>query len=139
MMTWVSNVNTTYSWWSPSISGGDYANPAEIGLYALAWLAAYDPGRPWSFSWSETEAEVSVILDQRHAWRIGSQAYQPHGPNAYQHSVFYQWYWISWEPPVVGANVGDNHLVPSVDNAWLAAALITIQEYGQAHGHTLLA
>jgi len=128
-----------YSWWSPSISGGDYANPAEIGLYALAWLAACDLGRPWSPSWSETEAEVSAILDQLRAWQTGSQAYQPHGPNAYQNSVFYQWYWISWNPPVVGARVGDNHLVPSVDNAWLAAALITIQEYGRAHGHTLLA
>ncbi len=28
-----------YSWWSASLPGGDYANPAEIGLYALAWLA----------------------------------------------------------------------------------------------------
>jgi len=128
-----------YSWWSPTLPGGDYANPAEIGLYALSWLAAHDLGRPWSPSWSETEAEVSAILDQLRAWQTGSQAYQPHGPNAYQHSVFYQWYWISWTPPVVGANVGDNHRVPSVDNAWLAAALITIQEYGRAHGHTLLA
>jgi len=48
-----------YSWWSSSIPGGDYANPAEIGLYALAWLAACDLGRPWSPSWSETEAEVA--------------------------------------------------------------------------------
>ena len=97
-----------YSWWSSSIPGGDYANPAEIGLYALAWLAAYDLDRPWSPSWSETEAEVGAILDQLRAWQTGSQAYQPHGPNAYQNSVFYQWYWISWNPPVVGANVGDN-------------------------------
>ncbi len=36
-----------HSWWSPALSGGDYANPAEIGLYALAWLAAYDLGRLW--------------------------------------------------------------------------------------------
>ncbi|MBO9316901.1 MAG: hypothetical protein J7456_14105, partial [Chloroflexus sp.] len=127
-----------YSWWSPTIPGGDYANPAEIGLYALSWLAAYDLNRPWSPSWSETEAKVSAILDQLRAWQSGSQAYQPHGPNAFQNSVFYQWYWISWNPPVVGANVGHNHLVPSVDNAWLAAALITIQEYSRAHGHTLL-
>lgn len=128
-----------YSWWSPTLSGGDYANPAEIGLYALAWVAAYDLGRPWSPTWNETEAEVSAILDQLRAWQTGSQTYQPHGPNAYQNSVFYQWYWISWNPPVVGANVGDNHLVPSVDNAWLAAALVTIREYAEAHGRTALA
>lgn len=128
-----------YSWWSPSIPGGDYANPAEIGLYALSWLAAYELDQPWSPSWSETSAEVTAVLDQLRAWQTGSQAYQPHGPNAYDHSVFYQWYWIAWSPPVVGANVGDNHLVPSVDNAWLAASLITIREYAAAHGQTALA
>lgn len=128
-----------YSWWSPTISGGDYANPAEIGLYALAWVAAYDLARPWSPTWRETEAEVSAILDQLRAWQTGAQTYQPHGPNAYRHSVFYQWYWIAWNPPVVGANTGDNHLVPSVDNAWLAAALMTIREYAAAHGHVALA
>ena len=35
-----------YSWWSPALPGGDYANPAEIGLYALAWLAAYELNGP---------------------------------------------------------------------------------------------
>ncbi len=128
-----------YSWWSPTLPGGDYANPAEIGLYALSWIAAHDLGRPWSPTWSETEAKVSAVLDQLRAWQTGSQTYQPHGPNAYQNKVFYQWYWISWNPPVVGANVGNNHVVPSVDNAWLAAALITIREYAEAHGHTALA
>jgi len=128
-----------YSWWSPSISGGDYANPAEIGLYALAWLAAYDLGRPWSPTWNATAAEVTAVLDRLRAWQTGSQAYQPHGPNAYHQSVFYQWYWIAWNPPVVGANTGDNHLVPSVDNAWLAASLITIRQYAEAHGHTAMA
>ncbi len=104
------------SWWSPDIPGGDYANPAEIGLYALSWLAAYDLGRPWSPSWRQTEAGVSAILDRLRARQTGSQSSQPHGPNAYRNSVFYQWYWISWNPPVVGANIGNNHLVPSVDN-----------------------
>lgn len=79
------------------------------------------------------------MLDQLRAWQTGAQTYQPHGPNAYQNSVFYQWHWIAWNPPVVGANVGDNQLVSSVDNAWLAAGLITIQEYAQAHGHTATA
>ncbi|MCS6938247.1 MAG: hypothetical protein RMJ55_06530 [Roseiflexaceae bacterium] len=128
-----------YSWWSPTLSGGDYANPAEIGLYALSWIAAYDLKRPWSPSWSETEARVGAVLDQLRKWQTGAQAYQPHGPNAYRNRVFYQWYWIGWNPPVVGANVDDNHLVPSVDNAWLAAALITIREYAEAHRRPSLA
>jgi hypothetical protein len=128
-----------YSWWSASLPGGDYANPAEIGLYALSWLAAYDLGRPWSPSWAATEAELHAILDQLRAWQTGSQTYQPHGPNAYQNSVFYQWYWISWDPPVVGANIDLNQLVPSVDNAWLAASIITVREYAQANSHPYLA
>lgn len=141
--TYLSSPQTTanhlpYSWWSPTLSGGDYANPAEIGLYALAWLAAYDLRRPWSPSWAATEAEVTAVLNQLRTWQTGEQSYQPHGPNAYTNSVFYQWYWISWNPPVVGDNTGDNQLVPSVDNAWLAAALITIQEYARANGHPAL-
>ncbi|MGC9084453.1 MAG: hypothetical protein ACP5ME_14925, partial [Anaerolineae bacterium] len=56
-----------YSWWSSTLPGGDYANPAEIGLYTLSWLAAYDLGRPWSPSWSETETEVGAVLDQLRA------------------------------------------------------------------------
>jgi hypothetical protein len=78
------------------------------------------------------------VLDQLRAWQIGSQGEQPHGPNAYENSVFYQWYWVSWTPPVVGADLGDNHVVPSVDNAWLAASLITIREYAEANGHPAL-
>lgn len=128
-----------YSWWSASLPGGDYANPAEIGLYALSWLAAYDLARPWSPSWNATEAELYAILDQLRAWQTGSQAYQPHGPNAYANAVFYQWYWISWDPPVVGADAGLNQVVPSVDNAWLAASLITLREYARANGHSALA
>jgi hypothetical protein len=127
------------SWWSASLPGGDYANTTEIGLYALSWLAAYDLDRPWSPSWTATEAELHAILDQLRPWQTGSQAYQPHGPNAYQDSVFYQWYWIAWTPPVVGANIDKNQLVPSVDNAWLAASLITIREYAQANHHPPLA
>jgi hypothetical protein len=76
-------------------------------------------------------------MDQLRAWQTGSQAYQPHGPNAYGGSVFYQWYWINWNPPVVGSGIGDR-VVPSVDNAWLAASLITIREYGEAKGHGAL-
>jgi len=79
------------------------------------------------------------VLDQLRAWQTGAQEYQPHGPNAYENSVFYQWYWITWTPPVVGLNVGDNHVVPSIDNAWLAASLITIREYAEANDHAALA
>jgi hypothetical protein len=128
-----------YSWWSASLPGGDYANTTEIGLYALSWLAAYDLDRPWSPSWTATETELHAVLDQLRAWQTGSQAYQPHGPNAYQESVFYQWYWISWTPPVVGADVGTNQVVPSLDNAWLTASLITIREYAQANSRPALA
>jgi hypothetical protein len=138
---WATENHLPWSWRStfPSLSGGDYANSAEIGLYALSWLAAYDLQRSWSPSWTETESEVVAILDQLRAWQSGSQSEQPHGPNAYQDGVFYQWYWISWTPPVVGTQTGDNHLVPSVDNAWLAASLITIREYAEENGHTAMA
>ena len=134
---WATANHLPWSWRSATLSGGDYANTAEIGLYALSWLAAYDLQRPWSPTWTQTEAEVTAILDQLRAWQSGSQSQQPHGPNAYENSVFYQWYWISWTPPVVGAGDGD-HLVPSMDNAWLAASLITIREYAEANGHTAL-
>jgi hypothetical protein len=135
---WATANHLPWSWRSDAFSGGDYANTAEIGLYALAWLAAYDLQRPWSPSWAEAEAEVGAVLDQLRAWQTGSQAYQPHGPNAYGDSVFYQWYWISWNPPVVGSGAVD-HVVPSIDNAWLVASLITIREYAQANGHAALA
>jgi hypothetical protein len=80
---------------------------------------------------------VSAILDQLRAWQTGSQSEQPNGPNAYADSVFYQWYWINQDPPVVSGNTGD-HLVPSIDNAWLAASLIVIQEYALSNGHEAL-
>jgi beta-glucanase (GH16 family) len=132
---WATDNRLPWSWRSPSISGGDFANPTEIGLYALSWIAAYDLQRPWSPAWSQTETEVSAILDQLRTW----QTDPVYGKNAYNNSVFYQWYWINSSPPGVGANVGDNHLVPSVDNAWLAASLITIREYAEANNHPALA
>lgn len=135
---WATVNHLPWSWRSETILGGDYANPTEIGLYALSWLAAYDLQRNWSPSWAETEVEVLAVLDQLRAWQTGSQIYQPNGPNAYNHSVFYQWYWIAWASPVVGGVSGD-HLVPSVDNAWLAASLITTREYAKVYGHTEMA
>jgi hypothetical protein len=135
---WATANHLPWSWRSADLSGGDYANPAEIGFYALSWMAAYDLQRPWSPNWAQAETEVNAVLEQLRAWQTGSQSEQPHGPNSYENSVFYQWYWISWDPPVVGAGEGD-HLVPSVDNAWLVASLITIREYAQANGHQALA
>jgi hypothetical protein len=135
---WATDNHLPWSWRSESIAGGDYANVTEIGFYALSWIAAYDLQRSWSPNWATTEAEVSAILDQLRAWQTGSQTQQPYGPNAYQHSVFYQWYWINNTPPVVGSNAGDNHVVPSVDNAWLAASLMTIREYAEANNHSSL-
>ena len=134
-LTWATTNHLPWSWKSETLTGGDYANPAEMGLYALAWLAAYDMGESWSPEWAETEAEVTAVLSQLRAWQTGSQTQQPHGLNAYNHSVFYQWYWISWTPPVVGENAGKNQLVPSIDNAWLALSLITIREYAEANDH----
>lgn len=129
---WATDNHLPWSWRSAVLSGGDYVNTAEIGFYALSWVGAYDMGQTWSPSWSETEAEVTAVLDQLRAWQT-----ELNSPNAYNNSVFYQWYWIN-PIPVVGAGVGD-HVVPSVDNAWLAASLITIREYSEANGHSTLA
>jgi hypothetical protein len=134
---WARSNHLPWSWRSETMTGGDYANTAEIGFLALSWLAAYDMGQSWQPTWEQTEAELMAILDQLRAWQTGSQSQQPHGPNAYDNSVFYQWYWISWDPPVVSGNPVD-HLAPSIDNAWLAASLIVIREYAVANGHPTL-
>lgn len=126
------------SWYASPASKGEYANTAEIGLYALSWVAAHDLGETWSPDWTETEEEVTATLNQLRAWQTGSQAYQPNGANAYDNKVFYQWYWISSNPPVVSGSNPD-HLVPSIDNAWLAVSLITIREYAEAHDYDDLA
>lgn len=136
---WATTNHLPWSWRSATLEGGDFANPAEIGLYALAWIGAYEFKRDWSPEWAAVETEVTAVLDQLRAWQTGSQASTPHGPNAYNNTVFYQWYWISWNPPVVGADAGTNQVVPAVDNAWLAASLITIREYAEAHAHSALA
>ena len=138
-----SDLTTTnhlpWSWFSETLPDeGDYCNPAEIGLRMLCWIGAFEMKKSWSPEWSSVESEVSAVLDQLRAWQTGTQAYQPHGPNAYLNSVFYQWYWVSWDPPVVGNDAGYNQLVPSIDNAWLASCLITIREYGRAENHPVL-
>lgn len=135
---WARNNHLPWSWRSESMDGGSYANTAEIGLLALSWVAAYDQQRPWSPTWEQAETEVVAILDQLRAWQTGNKSQQPHSPNAYNNSVFYQWYWIVQVPPVVSALQSD-HLVPSIDNAWLAVSLITIREYAETHEHVGLA
>jgi hypothetical protein len=129
-----------WSWWSDqaSLPGGDYANPAEIGLHMLSQVGAYEMGQAWSPNLNDVVTEVTATLDQLIAWQSGSQAYQPHGPNAYNGSVFYQWYWVSWSPPVVGMPSGD-HLVPSIDNALLATSLITLSGWADANNFVGLA
>lgn len=126
-----------WSWWSPTKAGGDFANPAEIGLHMLSMVGAYEMKQTWQPPVATVETELTAILDQLRAWQSGSQAYQPHGPNAIN-GVFYAWYWVSWEPPVVGA--GDaNHVVPSIDNAILAASLLTIREWGEVNNEPIIA
>lgn len=134
---WARSNHMPWSWRSETMSGGDYANTAEIGFLALSWLAAHDRAESWSPPWEQTESEVIAILDQLRAWQTGSQPEQPNGPNAYANSVFYQWYWINQSPPVVSGNPND-HLVPSIDNAWLAASLIVIREYALTNDHPAL-
>jgi hypothetical protein len=79
-----------YSWYSgQNQKVGNFSNPAEIGFYALSWIAAFDLHRPWSPSWTETEENVTKILDQLIAWQNSN--------NSYKNRVFYQWYWVgSW-------------------------------------------
>ena len=135
---WATSNHLPWSWRSEFSSEGSYANSAEIGFYALSWLLAYDYQQAWSPSWLETEAEVSAVLDQLRAWQTGSQVLGRNGSNAYQNSVFYQGYWVAEDPPVVGPGPNDQ-VVPSIDNAWLAASLITIRGYASANGHPVLA
>lgn len=133
---WATDNSLPWSWrsQSPSLTGGDYANPTEIGLLALSWIGAFEMKQPWSPAWPEVEGELLSLLTILHGWQSGEQDYQPHGPNSYNQSVFYQWYWINEKEPVVSPREQD-HLVPAIDNAWLAASLITMREYAELNGH----
>jgi hypothetical protein len=135
---WATDNHLPWSWRSDTMVGGDYANTTEIGLYMLTYIGAFEMGETWSPSLTAVETELTAVLDQLRAWQSGTQTYQPHGPNAYNNSVFYQWYWINWNPPVVGDNTGTNHDVPSIDNAFLAASLITIREWAKVNGKAAL-
>ena len=119
-------ISLPYSWSSAKYpKGGHHSNPAEIGLYALSWIAAFDLKRPWSPTWTDTERNVTKILDQLMVWQNNN--------NSYKNKVFYQWYWV--DRGEVGNNTGDK-VVPSIDNAWLAMSLITIREYSRETNRT---
>ena len=132
---WATDNHLPWSWRSETAVGGDYANPTEIGLYMLSWLGAFEMGRDWSPDWTAVQTELIFVLDQLEGWQSGTEP-EPNGVNVYNDSVFYQAYWIN--PPSVGAGSND-HVVPSIDNAFLAASLITIREYGEMNGHAALA
>jgi RHS repeat-associated protein len=115
-----------WSWWSESLAGGDYCNPAEIGFYLLSHLCAYDYRADWSPTWEQAARALSATLDQLAVWQASET-------DTYQHALFYRGYWLN-PTPRVGA--GDyNHEVPSVDNAWLAASLLTLQGFCDTHPH----
>lgn len=126
---WATSNSLPYSWRSDGSPWGNYSNPAEMGLYALSWIAAHDLQRPWSPSWEETEANVTKVIDQLALW-------QSDGTNAYSNSVFYEGYWIDHR--TVGDGDNDRN-VSSADNAWLALSLMTIREYAESKGHPGLA
>lgn len=114
------------------VSDGTYANPTEIGLYMLSYLGAYEMQKSWSPTKSLVEAEITTTLNQLQQWQTGAQAEQANGVNAYNNSVFFQSYWIDNTPPIVGAGDYD-HIVPSIDNALLAASLITIRNWADVN------
>lgn len=122
-----------WSWWSDRMSspGGDYANVTEIGLYMLSAVGAYELQRDWSPTWMQVETELLAILDQLETW-------QNSDADSYENSLFYQWYHIAENPPTVGESSIDQ-LVPSIDNAFLASSLITLQEYAYAKGYPTIA
>ncbi len=127
---WATANHLPWSWRAEGEDGGDYANTAEIGFLMLSHLGAYEMQRSWSPAWSKVEEEINAILGQLLAWQAGD--------DSYNNSVFYQWYWVNHNPPQVGGGDVDK-VVPSIDNAWLAASLIIIRSYGLENGHSALA
>ena len=131
---WAVDHHLPWSWISDELSGGDYVNPTEIGLYMLAYVGAHAMERDWSPSLTQMRSELTATLTQLRNWQTGQQFVQHHGPNAYNKSVFYQWYWINYgRAPVVGRNEGTNQLIPSIDNGFMAASLLVIREYASLH------
>ena len=125
---WMTTNHLPWSWKSDTLYGGDYCNTAEIGNLMLCWICAFEMKKSWSPSKKETDDELLAILKQLRDWQTEAQN-APNGDNSYMIQVFKQWYWISWNPPVVGSNAGTNQVVPSIDNAWLASALVIVRQY----------
>jgi len=60
---WATANHLPWRWCSEEIGGGDFANTAEMGHYALSWPTTHDLLR----AWTEIEAEVIAVLDQLRA------------------------------------------------------------------------
>ncbi|MBZ0309849.1 MAG: hypothetical protein K8I82_27540, partial [Anaerolineae bacterium] len=119
-----------WSWWSPSQSGGSYANPTEIGLHMLTYLAAYEMRQPWSPAFSTVVSEVTATLDQLRVWQTD--------PENSKDGIFYHWYHVAETPPTVGESPADKAL-SSIDNTFLAASLMVIREWAAANNAPTLA
>lgn len=94
--------------------GGNWCNSTEIGLWALAWILAYDIDRPWSPEWHEVQDNIIGCLSRIRSWQVSG--------NVYDHHAFYQFYTTETGNPT---DTG----VPSVDNALLDACLYVINGY----------
>ncbi len=135
---WATDNHLPWSWRSSQFPNGDYANPTEIGLYMLSYIGAYEMRKSWSPSLNAVDNELAAVLGQLRRWQDGSQPPDPNaGPNAFQNSVFFRGYWINQNPPRVGGSstTDDNHEIPSIDNAFLAASLMTIREWARLNSH----
>ncbi|MBL8162986.1 MAG: hypothetical protein JNJ61_13445 [Anaerolineae bacterium] len=108
-----------------AISGGDYVNPTEIGLYLLSYLGAYELRKPWSPTRPQLEAELNAVLTQLRTWQTSS--------DSYLNTVFYQVYLLWITPPAAGGSDYER-IVPSIDNAFLAASLLTVREWADFNG-----
>jgi hypothetical protein len=95
--------------------GGTHCNTTEIGLWALSHVLAYDQQRTWSPTWNEVRAKVRGCLNQLIAWQEAGLMDTTRGQ-------YYQWY------DAVGKTNRSTEL-PSIDNALLAATLLTIRGY----------
>lgn len=137
---WATDNHLPWSWRSERDPSGSYANVTEIGLYMLSYIGAYEMKQPWSPTRREVKTELRAVLSQLRTWQTDTVPVDCGGTprqNAYQNKVFYQWYWVTAVPPHVGCNTEPESydiVVPSIDNAFLAASLITIREWAEVQG-----
>ncbi len=68
---WATDNHLPWSWRSATISGGDYVNTTEIGMYMLSYIAANELGET---DMPTVESEIGAVLDQLLAWQTGSQS-----------------------------------------------------------------